>query len=723
MFCISVPAVVGWLWTAGLLNENVEATMSGAPFYPEIETDSLGFAFISADQFFNEGSLEGEEGSRTTIGSPTSISITDITAQQGNLVYHDPDGTSLALQSGDLLTVDGTHSNGSPPTSPPHNGKGGWRGVRASLSTALVFLVVCLGLLTSRSFRMRAGRKNAGIVYAQQKQPKQERSTVAGSMEVHQLDALQQLQPLATQLAEVVGIDASLAALWDFRSSVQKGKQAQRNILRGSVNTSESSERLVKQALREGVSALSRLYEVARQHSFSLAQKTQKFNDITSFSEAELRAMGGYLGPAFAGLLEFHLESLGSSLATLVKNSEGTEKEVKGLREFKGVEDRRLLAAAIADVEFIRAAHEAAEGLNQLAIALRSKAVTTLLSHFRREQICIQRQCRDMLEEQRALWQVERQRQLSLSSSDSAALEELDAVEEELRKGRQLLQTHREKIEFLAKQKDIPSAQAAGQQANAVGQDLKALLQVVASRIAAISGPSGTREASQDKEVQFVMHSLTLEASREAATAADIVGSTRKALELQKAVAPPFLWMRQNQGRKSNDANNFINPSVERLVKDWLQKVADNARAVARQAASAAAGTTQKSSESPFFESHLAASKATMLAEALGQEAELLELRAQLITSMKFVMQVSDNLARRAAAAVEAQGEEEEQQQWHVVLSPDEILQVQALLDQVQLAKEEAWSQRSLRALAVAAAAMKEASFELTSIIQGREKL
>ncbi|CDJ61240.1 hypothetical protein, conserved [Eimeria maxima] len=726
---ISVPAVPRWLWMLGLLCEHVAAANSAVSSFPGNETESLGFAFITADQLFTEGSLEGEEGSRAFQATPASEDTTGSMSPRSprvNIVFPRTEGTNPALQGGGVPKADGIQPYGTPPSPAHHNAKEGRRSLRAPLSAAVVFLVVCLGLLASRTFKLRAGRKPLVYPHVQQPQQKpqqQERGGEAGPSRGEQLHELQKLQSLATYLAETVGTDSSLAALQQFRSSVQRASEAQPSIVTDSGSTTEPSESSMKEVLDQSVSALSQLYEAARQHGVSLAQKIQRSNDSFVFSEEELQAMGGYFGSALAALLGFHLESLEFSVDFLVKNAEAAEKELRELGDYKEGQGRHLLATVVADVELIRAAHEAVEMLDEFAGNLKSRTFTVLLSHIQKEQRCIHRECRDLLDEQRVRCKVENQRQLSLSPVDTSALEKLNAVEGELRKAKQMLQVHREKIGELRMKKDILPAAAASQEAKTVGRDLKALLEQAASSLSEIAGTAGAEWAAQDKEVQRVMHSLTSRASQEAATVADIVGSMQKEVQLQKPITPPFAWMRQNRGRESPEANTFINPSVETLLPTWLQQVAENAQAVANQAADAAAEVGRGGIGSTASESLHAASRATMLAEALSQEADLLGLRAQLLASLKFEMQASDILARRAAAAAGATAETEEfQHHWRVSLPPHQIQHVQELLDKIKLAKEETWSVGSLRALATAAAAMISASFELISIVHGNEK-
>ncbi|CDJ51743.1 hypothetical protein, conserved [Eimeria brunetti] len=723
---ISVSAAAGWLLTWGLLGRAVEAAISAASRFHGAETDSLGLTFISADQFFNEGSLEGEEGRRGYRPSPPLADKGSIAFLHANIVFPSEEGLSLALEPGDLHESDDVQTDETNVEPAPYGGKDKRWDLRTTLSTIVLFLVVCLGLLTTRSLKARAGRKAAATAYLQQLYQQQEpqgRVSELGLSERHQLEELERLHPLAAHLAGTVGTDESVAALWEFRGSIQKAKQVQRNPFRGSQIFSGSPEVVMKEALDEGVSSLSRLYEVARERGILLAQKIRRINDFPAFSEEELQVMGGYLGSPLAGLLEFQLNHLGSSLYAFIDKVEDMENELKQIKGFDVAHGRGLLATVAADVEFIRAAYEALEKMHRHAVGLKSAAVTALLSHFRMEQACVHRKCRDLLEQQRVLCKVERQRQLSLSDADDAALKKLDAVEEELARARQLLQTHREKIDQLRGEKDSLAAEAARQEANAVGQDLQALLETVGSSLVEITGGASPQDASQHEEVQRVLHKLTSRASREAATVADLVGSMQNEAKLQTSVAPPFMWMRQNQGHKSNENNTFFNPSVKTLATTWLQQVSENAELVAIQAANAATGTLEESNGSRASESLFAAARATMLAETLTQEAELLGLREQLLSSMEFEMHVSDILAQRAAAAAGVSAwVEDEQQHWRVSLSPQEILQVQALLEHINMAKEEAWSQRSLSALAVAAAAMKEASFKLISIVQGSKK-
>ncbi|CDJ32379.1 uncharacterized protein EMH_0012280 [Eimeria mitis] len=716
----SVPAVIGWLWTWRLRSEAVEAAD-----FAGLETASLGSAFLSTSQLVNEGSLDADEETRALLGAPVLTDITDIPPLQAEFEFPGPQSTSLVLEPGDLPSVDGVQFKETPPVPAPHIGKDRRRGLRPPLSTLILFLV-CLGLFTTRAFKVRAGRKTTAVFSLQQQPQKpqqQQRGGEAGSRERQQLDEQEKLLPLATHLAETVGIDESLAVLCDFRSSVQRAKQVQRSRLGESAVSLESPEIPMKQALDKGVSALSRLYEVARQRGLSLAEKTRRINGFSVFSQEELQAVGGYLGSAFAGMLEFHLDSLRSSLDAFGREVEMMENDLKRLRRFEGTQDRRLLAALVADVEFIRAANEAVEKLNRFAMDLKSAVATALVSHFRREQTCMHRKCRDLLEEQRVLCRVERRRQLSMSDGGTAALEKLDALDEELCRAGQILEIYRDKIEQIERGDDILSANALRQQANAVGQGLNALLEAVDSRRTEISGVAGAQEAAEHEEVQRVLHSLTTRASQEAATLADVVKSMQHEVKMRQTVAPPFLWMRRNHGRKDTETNSLINPSVEAMLTDWLQQVADNAEVVASQAASAAAGTGEANSGSGASEALLDANRACMVAEALRQEAELLGLRAQLIASLEFDMQVSDILAQRAAAATGAATEEEEEQQhWRVLVSPQESLQVRGLLEQMKEAKEEALTERGLRALAVAAATMKVASFGLISIVHGHEK-
>ncbi|CDJ46836.1 hypothetical protein, conserved [Eimeria brunetti] len=590
------------------------------------------------------------------------------------------------------------------------------QGKRLSASTAFriaaPLLIFSLGLLAARSLSGRGESNSPGDRYhskGQQARAKREREQAKagkGTVEelLEQADRLVRLESVAAQLAENIENHESHLALQEFSKSVNRTKEL-RQALGSSSRSLGSSENVLRKAVDRGFSALSQLYEVARQHALHLVQETRGVQSVREFSYQELKMMETYLGSPLVEALENHMASLKFSCRAFALKLDETEATLEGLPELEKLEDEELVDALSANLQFIKAAHEAATVGRQSAEEVASSAVAVTLSHVVRQQTHQYRDCRDFLQERRALCKAERQRQQSLPDGNPDVLHELDTVEALLDRGETLLQKYKQEIEDLQKEREIMLVEAARLQADDVGRELKTLLDVAVSRLN--FSPASVFE---NKDVEDAYAAIASRASQEAAEASKKVADIGK--QVESRVTPE---------------EAIINEAMMNLLMGSLQQAEENADVAAQEASAAAAAITEGTKQAPPGRVLMSAARcASGTADSLVGGAELLWLHAQLLESLESDLRVSANLARLGEAAetagVEAGTEGTEAlRRWVVELPEQRKAQLEDLQRRMRTSKSLALSHWSAKDLALTAASVKNAATGIATLVQQQQ--
>ncbi|CDI74138.1 hypothetical protein, conserved [Eimeria praecox] len=599
------------------------------------------------------------------------------------------------------------HETAAPPPPSPQKNNDKKRCAPPVLGAAAMVFVACLALLTFRPVGALKGRKTEASP------PREQQQLVRTSDDralLRQLKELEKLQPLAAWLAGIVDSGESLSALQNFRKCVEGAKQVQEEASSGSLKSWGLPASVMKEALDRGVSELSHLLELTRQHGLSLAQKTLAVSVHSTLSEHEVNAVG-QIDIAISASLAFHLENIDIACRAFKRRAAQAEEELQRLPAFNGLEDRQLLRAVASQVEFIKAAHETVEVGKRCVSGLSSTANAVMLSRVVRDQLRIFRECRDLLQEQRALCRGEIERQQSFREDNRDVLRRLEAIESMLDRGDRLLPIYWAKIEQLQRSTDILCAQGAVQQVVGVGNDLQAIVEAVESSIHAIPGVAGAAEASENSGVQRTLKALASRATEEAAAASKRVADILKEVQLGELFSSSVGETQVQEQNEGSATQTVINPAMLKLVAESLEQLEYNSKRNSRQFMIAAAGTPK--------ELAAAVKRATRTTEVLAQEAEMLWLHSQFLHSVEQDMQLSARLARRAAALLGAGASNILGETLATIkLPPLKRKQMEAVLSQMRLAKDTAMSQWTLGDLVVTAATMKDAALDLSLMIE-----
>ncbi|CDI79876.1 hypothetical protein, conserved [Eimeria acervulina] len=612
--------------------------------------------------------------------------------------------------------------------SEPLHIKKGRRGIRlgsaAALSIAVPFFFLILGLLAVRSLRVPAGLKPQEESLGQEEQQSQLQQQgqkhesggrELGEVLLQQVDELLQLQSVAANLAEAVETRESHRSLMKLWKSVEMARGMQQLLVR-SPGPSECTA--LREVLNRGVDALSELYELSRQRGLQLVRETRAVQPTNDFSNQELKTMETYLGSNLVEALENHMASLRYSCFAFKQKLEQTEVSLEGLPDFLGLEDWRLLDAVAANLKFLRAAHQAAKVGLQSAEELRSDVVTVTLSHIVREQTRMHRDCRDLLDERRALYRAVKERQRALSDENTAAVQELETVEDLLSRAEQLLQLHRGEIEELQSEREIVPGEAARQQAERVGKELLAVLDAAFARLQC------SREIRSDHNVESTYRVLASRASQEATESSRRVSDIETEVHSRVASHGSLSRMKHLEEQGETQERTLMNVSIMKLLTESFEHIVENAESASRQARNAADSTSEGSEAAmPPWALMASARRAAVTADTLVGNAELLWLHSKLLGSVECDLRVSSSLAH-AGAAVVTEGTAptgptaEGRQPWVVELPSQQKAQVETLKGKVQTLKGVARSQWSARDLAFTAGNMKNAAVGISLIVQ-----
>ncbi|CDJ36423.1 uncharacterized protein EMH_0084910 [Eimeria mitis] len=521
----------------------------------------------------------------------------------------------------------------------------------------------------------------------------------------------------------MVGTDESRSALQELCSSVKRSQDIAQTIAESSAGSSGSPLTAVKTAIEDSVSALSRLYEAARERGLSLAQEVQK-ERAPVFSEEEMQLLENGLGAGFREFMDFREQNLNSSLPVFVQKVERAAAELKGLRSIDGMDDLHLLMSVAKNLEMVKSACDSMQTEFACSDAIRASATTVLHMQYQREHASIHRELAGQVGEVRILCVLERQRRQIHPQQDISLLKSFRWLEKRLYRGEQQLQKHKEMIERMEEADNIISASNVEQQARTVVDSLKALLKAASSSWNSIPGAVSGGEAAQSEAMQGHLTAVACRAIGEAAAAGGRAVSMLNAVEAQGLGDSTLSWNKEEEGIKQPALQRRVNANLAKLIADALKQV-DHVNAAMRKPVDADEETQEgRSSSEILMEEMLRASRtAAKASEAFVHDAELMWLRAQLNNSLDLDMQLSATLAQRATAAVGmATGEEPTQQRWHPEMSADDIKEFKDLLEQFHHLRDGALSANALNERASAAAMMKQAALKLTVFAEERQE-
>ncbi|CDJ29224.1 uncharacterized protein EMH_0003340 [Eimeria mitis] len=647
---------------------------------------------------------------RYTSGSPDSLDETSI-IDEGSVLLEN------AGQDADKeLAAEAAQTNASPKLHPLQKGQGQLLGQPSVfITTALVCF--SLGTFLARFFRASQHPKSQGKhdhekeQHTQLRQEQERESDEKGSGRglAQQLDDMVRLQPVATQLAEAIQDPDCHYAFSEFQESLAGAKELHALVESSSLNRWDTPESVMKPVLKKGLSALSDLYEIARQHGLTMLRDTLAVHPVREFSSEELNIMKTYIGSTLAEAVQHHLSSLKLSCRAFAVNLEETEALLEGLPKLERLEDGKVVVAVAENLKFIQAAHETAKTGRQSAEELSFSAVAVTLSHIVRGQMRLYKDYRDFIEEKRAMC-IDKREKLQSSPQATEAMNELDTVENLLNIGEQLLQAYRADIEEMQNAREIIPAEAIRRNAEDKGKAVKR----VVDEISQLDFPLD-ETANEDSALDEAYEDISSRAGE------DALEARRRVLEIHEEVQsrfPPNLFSSQageEQGQDGSLSKPRLNQAILKSVITSLQQDKENVRTAHKQAAAAADEISEGSDEGTAGRDLVAkARKAAMTAEGIAGNAEVLLLHAQLLESLESDLQVSAKLAQVGAEGTGmADITAEERQPWVAELVQKRKLQVEA----VERALQTAESHSSSSDLALAAASMKNAAVEIASVV------
>ncbi|CDJ61239.1 hypothetical protein, conserved [Eimeria maxima] len=708
MFLPYFSVAAGCLYALGLLGSDAVSPVPTDPPPLDHETESVSLAL--GDDQWSIG-LPAEDGGRTQSIFSVGV-LPDVSFVHDGALLSTPAEIQPDLPSGYLFEVEGTaQPEAASPAPSPKKSNGDYRVLQTSLITTLLVFAACLGGFKLRHQKFWPGARPEGSPEAPGQQQDGRKSI--NEQLVDQLHSMKKLEPLVEHLVEMMGTKDAVAASKDFQTTLQAVEQME---AKGSASSSDQ----LKETINSGISALSRLYEEARLHGLSLARQARQDRTRKSqvFSENELKILDCHLGLGFHEFFDAHEQNMEISFPALVRQVEQAAKDLKGLGGLNTVDDLHLLSAAVANVELIKSGHEAMHTEKMCLEEIRANAASVLFMSYQRKQEAEHRHLLDLFEQQRILYRMERERQLLLPRSDGKRDSALDKFEGMLRKGSQLLQQYSDAISRIAGSTDIIVAGNLERQAITIKEEVENLLKEAAATAESIPGVATSEELAKNTAMQRHLKSVALRTSEAAAEATERVASIMAALDVQMPAEAPFGWTQIGEENRKQVPLTSLNPSVAKLVKEAMRhvEVLRNSDIVLDEDQEAGGSAFSRTAE--LLQASQVAAQA---AGALGDEAELLWLRAQLNDSLESDMQLSATLAWRAIAAVD--GGEGERQFWRVELSPAEVLRFQDLVTQLNNCEQQARSLTGLKEAALAAAQMKDIACKLMSFVQDHQKL
>lgn len=711
MLCISAAAL--WLGAVTLVHESVAAGST----WTSMHTES------SVDINVLDSRLVQDSPSSTLVDS--QLNAASSAHAEPVLVNADPALPAITL--GDDLPDEAAEANAA--VKSPHRGWGKdlRQGNVPGISIAAVLFIFCLAVAAVRSLRSPGGSKQQGEHYYQnelhaQLQQEQEReSDDRGSREefAQQMSQLLQLQSVGALLADSVGTHESRLALQELWKRVERAKQVH-ELMMSSSNPWASPESVMRRALDKSMSALTHLYEVARQHGLHLIQATRKIHPVHEFSDRELKVMEGYLGPALLEALVNHLANLNFSCQAFMRKLEETKASLEGLPKLEKLADGMLLEAVSGHLHFIRVAHEAAAIGRESAEEIASNVASVVLSHAVREQMRMYRDCRDVLEERRALCSVGRERHLRHPEEGTAVLQGLDTVDTLLNRAKQLLEQYREGIDRLQNEREILWVGAMRQQAADLGGELKSVLDAAGFRLNSLIG-----FATEEEDAKDAYMAIAVRASQEAEEASRKVSDIQTEVHARLPLNRLPLGISQVARQKESPRRTHVNQAMLKFLTDSLHQAERNATAASWQAGNAAAAILKGDGGGMPGRTLMAAARnAAAVADGLAGTAELLWLHALLLESLESDLHVSATLAHmggRVAATEAAPTDAATEEPQTSEVPSQHKLQVEALQRKVRTTKSLARTHWSARDLALTAGAMKNAAVRIATLVQQQQ--
>ena len=633
---LTVLTLAGWLGIA--FGDAVAANSNLASVGSEVQTEVQGESALS-------------------VGSWTTGDLHDYATVTANLPsdHHANAGMSAGFadsaapkfpttisseESPYLLAPKTIQSNVAPERPSPQRSNVSRRRPLHTFGAAAILFIACLGLLAGKYMGAFGDKKKE-----EQPQPEQQQQATNYGDLTKQLNDLEDMHPLAVWLTKVTNSRESRSALLNFCKSMEQAKQVQGEVSAGSWDSVNSPpEAVMQEALENGISELSRLVEAAREHGLFLVQRALTTPSPAQQWKQGLNTLSGVDLPAAASLA-FYFERLDFSCTAFKRHAEKVEEELQSLPVFKGAEDAQVLRAVAAEVELAKTAYEVVDMGWRSTMGLESTAKSLVMSRFAWKQMRIYRECRDCLQERLALCSAERERQKSLPQEDTAALEELDAVQNELETGRRLLDAFKAEIEQLQKRRDIESAQPAIQLTEELGQEIKTLLEEASIHMRSI-GDIANAEEALNGGMRTRMKAAASRASEEAAVVGRRVADILMEADLGAQLLYDTSEMTQADAPGSSVSKAVLDPSLLKKVTESLQQLEEDAKTAARDFSTAAVGPAMGSSQAVGME--------TIITDNLARKADELLLQAQLLESAELDLRLSSRLSDRMASLVGA---------------------------------------------------------------------
>ncbi|CDJ46839.1 hypothetical protein, conserved [Eimeria brunetti] len=507
--------------------------------------------------------------------------------------------------------------------------------------------------------------------------------------QLRQLQELQLLLPLASQLAQRIDTAEAAAALEEIRQNVARGKRVQQQLLpqheqqqheqqqheQQQQQQDSYSEVVLQAAIDSSVSALSVLYELTRQRGVSLSEETEQHTAAAAAAAScwedieSLRSVDESVSSA----LQSHLESLHSQQQVYIQQAQQAGRSLLLLPPFRGLGDWQQLATAAAAALFIEKMQEAAAAESRAALHLAATVRAVALLHLLRQQTCMYRAYRDILEGRQIICKAKLQQQLSLPEGDrdAAAIQALAAAQQQLQRGERLLHRYSRIVDVMRKKENVKEANATAQQASEVAEKLEMVLDGVSMQLEAIPEAPAAAAAAQSMHVQQIMQKITWRAFEDAAAAKKRAAGIQSRL-LEKYGLPDQQEQQQQQQQQQERGKDgdVISPFFRKQLGISLMGIERRATAI-EQAFNAAAGIIQKSTSSTSSTSSssssssfaagssmgmvLAARGAATDAESLLDEVEMLWLKSQLVEAIEEDISLSLSVAKVAATAAQQQ--------------------------------------------------------------------
>ncbi|CDJ58019.1 hypothetical protein, conserved [Eimeria maxima] len=546
-----------------------------------------------------------------------------------------------------------------------------------------------------------------------------------------QLDVLQQIQPVAFAVASRVGKDDIFDALQETCDNIRIAREAQQEYAAGNIGAPGSFENILRETIENGVTVLSGLYEDARHHGLRMARETRALKSAPIICQKEVEILHQENSVVMSAIMS-HMGILNAYHNICQRKTSYVQRDMHGLPPFTRLEDRHLLGAVAANLLFMEALQNAVESGASSVTDLGMAITAVAMLHVKREQTCMYREYRDIVEGQHALWKAAKQQHLHSSTpADPAALQALDELEEKLQLAQQLLSRYHDAVNILNECAAIGPAQAASQQAQQVGQELKALLDVVTSLMGSVSSPKTTEAvADHTEDLQKVMENMASRAIQDAAAATRNIIDLHKRMESNKGPHESVEEAEQHQEKQEQAQQQQTGSAEEALenvpirhdLKAAFHRIERKAKVAFNQAFSASVSQKESSSngaETSSMNRVLTARKAATEAENLLGEAEMLWLQWKLIKAIGEDVEVSTSIALRATEALQQQQQELPHMRRGKIQSiAKRNKMADTLVKQLNDFTASIGSHSTLEDLAAAAAAVKGTAIALFSVVQ-----